>query len=175
MELFSNEVSSTLQYFTFPLEVVGLTLAAIEVRFPQVASRINSYLLEEEDYQGRMSQKSIVETIFRPEVPPVGPLRKLSPLQMRVFTISMLGIGCFIFLLVAYSMYQEGHYLPALMTVVLLIAIIASFKQLSRVGSVVYRFINDWVPGRTVGTLGIIIAGIGVLGEAYQFTTQLVV
>ena len=32
-----------------------------------------------------------------------------------------------------------------------------------------------WAKGREVGTLGIIIAGFGVLGEAYQFTTQLVI
>lgn len=32
-----------------------------------------------------------------------------------------------------------------------------------------------YIEGRTVGTLGLIIAGFGVLGEAYQFTTQLVV
>ena len=175
MEFFSNEIATTLQYFTFPLEVIGLTLAAVEVRFPEVASRINRYLLEEEGYQGRMSQKSLAEIILRPEVPPVGPLRKLSRLQMRAFGISMLGISCFIFLLIAYDMYQKGHYLPSFMTVVLFLAIVASFQHMSNLGAVVYRFINDWVPGRTVGTLGIIIAGFGVLGEAYQFTTQLVV
>ena len=43
-----------------------------------------------------------------------------------------------------------------------------------------HRLFNDqadksWVPDRAVGTLGIIIAGFGILGEAYQFTTQLVV
>ena len=42
--MFSNEISNTLQYITFPLEVVGLTLAAIEVRFPNVARRIEAFL-----------------------------------------------------------------------------------------------------------------------------------
>ena len=87
----------------------------------------------------------------------------------------MLGTVSLIFLLVAYNMYQQGHYLPSFITVVLFLVLIASFKQLSGLGSVFYRFVHDWVPGRTVGTLGIIIAGFGVLGEAYQFTTQLVV
>ena len=35
MAFFSNEISAVLQYFTFPLEVAGLTLAAIEFRFPE--------------------------------------------------------------------------------------------------------------------------------------------
>ena len=37
------------------------------------------------------------------------------------------------------------------------------------------RLSSGWVVGRSVGTLGIIIAGFGLLGEAYQFTTQLVI
>lgn len=36
-------------------------------------------------------------------------------------------------------------------------------------------FADRFVEGRAVGTFGMILAGIGVLGEAYQFTTQLVV
>ena len=35
-------------------------------------------------------------------------------------------------------------------------------------------FADRFVKGRVVGTLGITIAGFGVLGEGYQFTTQLV-
>jgi len=175
MEIFSSEIATTLQYFTLPLELVGLTLATIEVRFPEVASRVNKYLLEEKGYQGRMSQQSLIETILQPEVPPVGPLSRLSRVQMKVFGISMLSTVAFVFLLVAYNMYQQGHLLPALITVVLFMVIVATFKQLSRLGSIFYRFVNDWIPGRTVGTLGILIAGFGVLGEAYQFTTQLVV
>ena len=40
MTWFSNEVANTLQYFTFPLEGVGLTLAMIEVRYPTLARAI---------------------------------------------------------------------------------------------------------------------------------------
>ncbi len=36
-------------------------------------------------------------------------------------------------------------------------------------------FAVKFVTNRAVGTLGIIIAGFGVLGEAYQLTTQLMV
>jgi|TARA_Y100000310_G_scaffold343129_1_gene449358 hypothetical protein len=38
--IFSNEISNTLQMFTFPLEVIGLTLAMIEIRFPDTAALI---------------------------------------------------------------------------------------------------------------------------------------
>ena len=42
------------------------------------------------------------------------------------------------------------------------------------VSSSVVKFADSFVEGRAVGTLGIIIAGFGMLGEAYQFTTQLI-
>ena len=42
MAFFSNEIASILQYFTFPLEVIGPTLATIEVRFPTIAMTITS-------------------------------------------------------------------------------------------------------------------------------------
>ena len=38
----------------------------------------------------------------------------------------------------------------------------------------VYRFVRQFVPGRTVGTMGLLVAEMGLMGEAYQFTTQLV-
>lgn len=31
-----------------------------------------------------------------------------------------------------------------------------------------------WIEDRAVGTMGIVVASLGVLGEAYQFTVQLV-
>jgi hypothetical protein len=175
MGFFSNELASTLQYFTFPFEVVGLTLAAIEMRFPVVASRINTYLLAEEGYQALLSQKSIFDLLLHPEVPPVGPLSKLSRLQMRSLVISIAGTIVFVFLLEAHNLFQQGYYLPSFITVVVLVLMVPFTYAGIWVSNGLYKFINNWVPGRTVGTLGIIIAAFGVLGEAYQFTTQLVV
>ena len=44
MQFFSNEFAATLQYFTFPFEVVGLTLATIEVRFGKLTAKINNLM-----------------------------------------------------------------------------------------------------------------------------------
>ncbi|MFT7243931.1 MAG: hypothetical protein ACI82A_001279 [Candidatus Azotimanducaceae bacterium] len=45
MVFFSNEMASILQYLTFPLEVIGLSLAFIEVRFPYTANIIDKYFV----------------------------------------------------------------------------------------------------------------------------------
>jgi hypothetical protein len=175
MAFFSNEIAATLQYFTFPLELIGITLAAIEVRFPLMASRINRYLLEEAGYQDLLSQKTLTDLMLHPEIPPVGPLSKLTQLQMKTLVISTVSIVLMIFGFALISMYQQEHYLPLLITLAALILLVPFTYAGIRISNTAYRFINSWVPGRTVGTLGIIIAGFGVLGEAYQFTTQFVV
>jgi hypothetical protein len=175
MTFFSNEIASVLQFFTFPLEVVGLTLATIEMRFPLIASRINRYFLEEGSYQEAMSQNSILGALLQPEVPPVGPLRHLSRSQMRTFAISVVGTIICAFLLTAFFMLKQGHYIPAVITLVALPLMIPITYITVAVSHRLYRFVNTWVPGRTVGTLGITLASVGVLGEAYQFAAQLVI
>ena len=40
MGFFSAEVADALQLVTFPLEMIGLALATIEVRYPLLAARI---------------------------------------------------------------------------------------------------------------------------------------
>ncbi len=77
MEFFSSEIASTLQYFSFPLEVVGLTLAAIEVRFQDVAKAINEYLLR--DFQESSREvKGGWRAILLPEPSPGSRLNRVA-------------------------------------------------------------------------------------------------
>jgi hypothetical protein len=132
MAYFSMEVATTLQYFTFPLEVVGLTFAAIEVRFPDKAKLI-----------ARIVQ-------FQDRNTTLGSLRERWP---RVVLLAILMVASI-----------------ALSWSITLIAVV-----FSAITFLMIRLTSRWVPDRSVGTLGIVIAGFGVLGEAYQLTTQLVV
>lgn len=67
MEFFSNEIASTLQYYTFPLEVIGFTLALIEVRFSTFAAflhyKMESFLKSQEIE----SERGIIKTILNPK------------------------------------------------------------------------------------------------------------
>jgi len=49
---FNNELSSILQYFTFPIEVTGFTLATIEISFPRVADQITNRVAHWRDLMG---------------------------------------------------------------------------------------------------------------------------
>ena len=171
MEIFSNEIAATLQYFTFPMEVVGLTLATIEVRFPEVAGRLNGYLLKDLELSGsQLKDFAKGKKWFEP--PPNSPFTEK---QHKWLTISgyVFLFGCMVFFIA--HLFESGLYMLALRVFVAPFIAVAGTALLVILFFPVYRFINHWVPGRTVGTLGILIAGFGVLGEAYQFTTQLVV
>lgn len=123
-------MATTLQYYTFPLELIGLTLATIEVRFPRTAKRLAKYINK------RGPRKELLIGLWIP-------------------------VAIVLVLLVTFNESVVRSLLPGVVLTFVLAA--------------VYTISSNWVNGREVGTLGIIIAGFGVLGEAYQFTTQLVV
>ena len=199
MALFSNEISNTFQYFTFPMEVVGLTLALIEVRFPRVAEGIvnainlqmqrqrDSYRIIAETKLGRTSER-LESTVNNLLVAAAGLLSKKAanwlrqdyekrqanrmalPTWMRwFFWIWILALSLLIAAGVSDNM-LIGNSLYITMIVVVFVSL-----YVVEAGYSTILLADRWVPGRAVGTLGIIIAGFGVLGEAYQFTTQLVV
>jgi hypothetical protein len=195
---FSAEISNTLQLFTFPLEVIGLSLAAIEVRFPMLAARMGEFMLR--DYEKALvnfSLKTFLGNFFHPisKSNRLGnslPAHYLPILDKLVWLMYIVVIFA-VFYFSLYPLYTIGHTDPALTEYheFLLVEILpkmlpdSSFRMIGIVFLVfspllvalllpllmmsLYRFLNHWVPGRTVGTLGIFIAGFGVLGESYQF------
>jgi len=195
---FSAEISNTLQMITFPLEVVGLSLAAIEVRFPLLAARMGEFLLR--DYEKALvnfSLKTFLGNFFHP-ISRSNRLKNSLPAPYllmldKLAWLSYIIVIFTVFYFSLYPLYTIGHPEPALAEYndfllveilpkmlpdssfrifgiaflvfsPMLVAILAPLLMMS-----LYRFLNHWVPGRTVGTLGILIAGFGVLGESYQF------
>jgi hypothetical protein len=146
---FSNEISNTLQMFTFPMEVIGLTLAAIEVRFPVIAAKIQLSIEDDKSQTTAELERGIIRTI------------KTS----RILHVVLL----MYFLWAVFIGYSTGKIAGGLFLAaapIILIPFLYLIIWLSVKGS---TFLLNWVPDRSVGTLGIIIAGFGVLGEAYQF------
>ena len=185
MEIFSNEVASTLQYFTFPLEVVGLILATIEVRFPEVAARISQFIKHEwanfvevkeilpqppfrEDYSNMLSWMNDYLDYWRATTSVT--------IQSLIFFIGFILVPM---LIVSTIMFPS---ITGMQLVEMIFGVLVEFAAgvTPWVFPIVVISVSlwasaKWVEEREVGTLGIIIAGFGVLGEAYQFTTQLVV
>ena len=175
--LLDQDFANTLSLFTFPCEVVGLGLATIEVRFPETAARISAWIRNEWD--------ELLLDFGTGDLPP----RRVFGLPLPRYNLSMnawvrrkpLWGAAFYWVLLAsaaplgaligtwrspertladYHLLVELATGAGMATVALLVAGILWFSV---------AFVRD----REVGSLGIVIAAIGVLGEAYQFAVQL--
>lgn len=173
--LFNEAVAASLQYVTFPLELIGLTLALIEVRFPKLAASLTRQIERlsapmEELRSGRSGSESMME-------------RSLGALLARVLRTGYYILTAFYAAKLIYELLSRGpeagwllgmfisYVISAvIMTIVLLILGLTMFFLV--VGG--SDFARRFVAGRAIGTLGILIAGIGLLGELYQLITQLV-
>ena len=175
MELiFDETLAARLQYLTLPLELIGLTLALIEIRFPKAADyltrRIERLAMPMAAMRaGDSGAESLMErslgTLLRRVLNAGLGLLTLFYLVQGIYTLAVrwpdLGwligflIGCLITAIV--------------LSITLVLVGVAAFFLV--VGGT--DFAKRFVAGRAIGTLGILIAGLGLLGEVYQFVTQL--
>ncbi len=173
--LFNETVAAGLQYVTFPLELVGLTLALIEVRFPRIAAyltrQIERLSAPMRDLRSdRPSSESMME-------------RSLGLLLSRVlwsgyFVLTAVYAAKLIYQLIDRGL--ETGWLIALLMSYIISGIIMTIALLVLGLSMYFLvvggsdFASRFVTGRAIGTLGILIAGIGLLGELYQLLTQII-
>ena len=173
-KFFDPVIAGHLQLVTFPLEVIGVALALIEVRFPRATAWLTQRIERlatpmEELRAGRSGRGSLTE-------------RSLAAFLTRVLRaglalLSGLFLGRLAWLLFGPESYETwlfGFLLSYLvstvvMTVTLVLLGVTTFFFV--VGS--SDFVNRFVAGRAIGTLGILIASIGLLGELYQLMSRL--
>lgn len=173
MEWLSVEVANRLQIVTLPLELCGLALALIEVRFKALTGRINAWLMgvnariEESDDRFRREHPRLARLIVyeRMHVP--------SPAWMHLLLLTLIAIA-----LLGLAIVAVLEFVPALADahetgralVDLFLTDVYLPAMLGALGLVlVNRFVVRFAEDRAVGTLGIVIAGLGVAGEVYQF------
>ncbi len=160
------------QIVTFLLELAGLSLAFIEVRVPGTAARIAAYLgrlaAPIEDLRHRHEKGADAEQRL------ANSLGKLLRVVLNLGTLPIL-------IVFAFNAWQAftaddlsiAWLVPQLIgLVVLLVVVTLGLLLLSLVlyfavvgGS---DFATRFVEGRAVGTLGILLAGVGLMLEVYQ-------
>lgn len=176
METFFNEtIAASLQYVTFPLELTGLALALIEVRFPKAAEYLTRKIERlsapiQELRSGQSRGDSTME-------------RSLGALLSRLiktgfYILTAIYLGKLIYELITLGPGPDrlvgmlfSYIISGIIMIVALVVIGVTVYFLVVGGS---DFARRFVAGRAIGTLGILIAGVGLLGELYQVLTQLV-
>jgi hypothetical protein len=151
-------MANILQLLSLPLEVLGITLALIEIRFRKVADYLRGRILGAQDsVEQPIGFLNILKRTFG-----VHPDR-VRELQIVVL-IFLMSIGLLVSTL---SMKENRVLLVFLLILVVVIPVLLYLLQplLRAVVLFVSRFAKD----REIGTLGLMIACVGLLAETYQF------
>ena len=130
-----TEISDALQYFTLPVELIGFTLALIEIRFPVFASRLSKIIVKTEKRSSG----------FNPD------LSKLAAIASVCFFLSF-GVAIVLFQIPEWLVYGGC-------------GVVMSF-------GLGHTIAARWIPNRAIGTIGLIMAALGLLGELYQIWVQ---
>lgn len=177
MEWLSPELASRLQLITLPLEIVGLMLATIEVRFAALTQWLNVRLVAAHD--------TVVRSDARWRSAHPGLARMTVWERFHVPMPAWLHITMLVLVAVAVV---GALVIRAIDTVPSLAAVHDASRQL--LNDAIYwvylpllagaamltmsiRFVVSFAKDRAVGTLGIVVAGFGLLGEVYQFVVAL--
>ena len=176
METFFNQtIAAYLQYVTFPLELIGLSLALIEVRFPEVAANLTRQIERlsvpmQQLRTGQSGSESLIE-------------RSLGALLSRLIKTGFYILTAIYSVKLIYQLFSRAAELDWLVGILISYVIwaIIMIVALVLLGLVMFflvvggsEFARRFVAGRAIGTLGILIAGLGLLGELYQLLTQIV-
>jgi hypothetical protein len=151
--LFRDSWADGVQLVSFPLEVIGLLLAWIEVRRPRVAARITELLIE----IGRTGRFFYTN-------------RDIEPLALRLFTLfHLVVLVAFWLSLLVVDWHLPADPLPRLAVLIIALALpVTSASVLLRLTAGVLGVLSRFSGGRALGALGFLLACVGVLGEAYQ-------
>jgi hypothetical protein len=173
--LFNQAIADSLQYVTFPLELIGLSLALIEVRFPKVAANLTRQIERlsapiQELRTGQSGSESLIE-------------RSLGVLLSRLIKTGLYSLTAIYSIKLIYQLFSrtaEMNWLIGMLLSYVVWAIVMTVA-LVLLGLLMFflvvggsEFSRRFVAGRAIGTLGILIAGLGLFGELYQLLTQIV-
>lgn len=162
MRFFNETASEYVQFASMIFEVVGITLAYIEIRYKPLAIRIESKFQAEEgrvrDYVNKLAES------------------KLSVVLITIF------ITIFFFVEIPYLAGLYDKIIPSnwhfveqwviWVTVPVLVMFIALIGTIL-MGDFV-SWLNRFSRGHAIGALGVVITAIGLMGDTYQAITILV-
>jgi hypothetical protein len=182
MDIFNEDTAAFLQYFTFPLEVIGISLALIEVRFQNLTRRLNLRLKRTYDlikasekrfYEKHLWLKSINDKVGT-DLPAPGWL------QTFFFGLIITAIIAASAVIASKVLRDQGlltpyiHEANRLLFMDFIVWIYFPGFVLTTIILLMLIFTVRFVEDRAVGTVGILIASLGLIGEAYQLAPQII-
>ncbi len=161
--MFFNETASQyLQFVSMVFEIVGITLAYVEIRYKPLANKIEMKILAEESRIKDFATKLLEN--------------KLSVTLITVFVTMVF------FIEVPYLVGFFDRIIPQdwkhVETAVIWLTFPIIFLFIALIGSILMgdfvSWLNHFSEGHAIGALGVVITFLGLLGDTYQAITILV-
>ena len=187
MNMFNEEWAVNVQHVTIWLELVGFTLTFIEVLYPKIADSIEkaiddvpivaSYFLSGNDFLTLYYRYLIVwDRKTRKLISELMPLESVE----KTFSFKLTAVVVFILFGVLYVLsgffasklflYTGITWLAVLtLFIFVLVGSNLAFVQIQKL----IAKLNSLSDGRAIGSMGLILAFAGLLGEAYQYITMI--
>ena len=195
---FNSKAADVVQLVALPVEIIGFTLALIEIYFTDLARQIESFLDDYEDFLWRNIKKLSIQNIkttvlqvkeiIRANFGISKSERKFSwaavltllagisvmlaevGLDLYIFKLPLLPSIAVIFVMILLLL----HFVWVVVIMVTLILALVSLVMLVFFVPIVssINFLNRLTKGRALGAIGLILAFCGLLGEIYQVVTM---
>lgn len=161
MQFFNETASNYIQFISMFLEMLGITLAYIEIRYKPLANQIEAWFLDKEHVIKRLGEQLLenkvfsslvtifIALIFFIEVPYlVGFFDRIVPADWNDVKVGVIWCTA-----------------PILVLALLGVAFILLCDFVS--------WLNRFSHGHAIGALGVVVTFLGLIGETYQVLTIL--
>lgn len=159
MTFFNETASNYIQFISMFLEIVGITLAYIEIRYKPLANQIESWILREEvrikDFGDKLIKNKMfsslitifITLVFFIEIPyMVGFFDRIIPADWSHVKVAVIWL-----------------------TAPFIILFMAGFGFILLCDFIAW--LNYFSHGHAIGALGVVVTFLGLLGETYQVLT----
>ena len=162
VKFFNETTSDYIQFISMGLEIIGITLAYIEIRYKPLANRIESKIMREESRIRNFATKLIENKLF--------------------VTLATIFFVFVFFFDVPYLVGFFDRIVPEKWSHILIWGIRATLPFIvlfiTGIGVVVFgdfvSWLNEFSNGHAIGALGVVVTFLGLVGETYQVITILI-
>jgi hypothetical protein len=144
--MFDEELANELQFITFALEVLGVTLAFIEIKYPALADKIERFIRDSEHAVRRLGER-------------------LTDGRLIEWTMTIFIIVFFLSLADWWDLYTLPWFVWVIFGIVY--AVVGLIFGLFLIEELI-KFLNHSSNGRALGALGIALAMLGLIGDLIQ-------
>lgn len=163
MDFFNNDTANSVQLISMPIESIGFMLTFIEVIKPDIADKIENFI-------DRAEIQSL--SLYKKHLNKLGAFLQNGKLilAMMIFAVAWLAVGIYRTIYdLSFEQISQIFWIVSFPLIVLSFVLVYGIL-VSSLNSLI-KFLNTFSNGKALGSIGLILAFLGLCGEIYQVLT----